>query len=268
MFTNLGVIDWLALAFAALLLAGAAAAAVLAYVTSRARTSVPKNGYAHAATATPAATTLTASKASVDQEQDADEETDAGEIVDDSSVIDLRNHRPQHATVGSSVDAADSLADGEVVPLHATTPPKSPSPTIRRASSMPPPIVHAQGNCDEDVPADLAPEPVLAGNFSADSEIDREAQLASRAARLRGRPVAETSPPTDISEARTYKASKSDIDVENKVGETPSPDRVGFERRTPGFFEDPMGRHELRYWDGSHWTEYVKESGERFTDPL
>ena len=49
MFTELAFIDWIALAFAAVLLAGVAAAAVLAYVTSRARTSEPKSGYAHAA---------------------------------------------------------------------------------------------------------------------------------------------------------------------------------------------------------------------------
>jgi len=42
----------------------------------------------------------------------------------------------------------------------------------------------------------------------------------------------------------------------------------GFKARTPGFFDDPMGRHELRYWDGHTWTEYVKEHGERFIDPL
>ena len=42
----------------------------------------------------------------------------------------------------------------------------------------------------------------------------------------------------------------------------------GFALRQPGFFEDPVGRHEQRYWDGSRWTEYVKEQGQRFIDPL
>ena len=42
----------------------------------------------------------------------------------------------------------------------------------------------------------------------------------------------------------------------------------GFALRQPGFFEDPIGRHEQRYWDGSRWTEYVKEQGQRFIDPL
>lgn len=42
----------------------------------------------------------------------------------------------------------------------------------------------------------------------------------------------------------------------------------GFALRQPGFFDDPIGRHEQRYWDGSRWTEYVKEEGQRFIDPL
>ncbi len=42
----------------------------------------------------------------------------------------------------------------------------------------------------------------------------------------------------------------------------------GFALRQPGFFEDPIGRHEQRYWDGARWTEYVKEQGQRFIDPL
>lgn len=38
--------------------------------------------------------------------------------------------------------------------------------------------------------------------------------------------------------------------------------------RKPGFFDDPMGRHDQRYWDGVRWTEYVKVDGRRTVDPL
>ena len=31
---------------------------------------------------------------------------------------------------------------------------------------------------------------------------------------------------------------------------------------------DPSGRHELRYWDGSSWTEHVGDGSDRSTDPL
>jgi len=35
----------------------------------------------------------------------------------------------------------------------------------------------------------------------------------------------------------------------------------------PGWFTDPSNRYELRYWDGSAWTEHVARGGQQFTDP-
>lgn len=34
-----------------------------------------------------------------------------------------------------------------------------------------------------------------------------------------------------------------------------------------GWYADPAKRFELRYWDGTTWTEYVSRAGEQFTDP-
>ena len=34
------------------------------------------------------------------------------------------------------------------------------------------------------------------------------------------------------------------------------------------WYPDPRGRHELRYWDGGHWTEHVSDQGITGTDPL
>ena len=31
---------------------------------------------------------------------------------------------------------------------------------------------------------------------------------------------------------------------------------------------DPLGRHQLRYWDGANWTEHVADSGVQSLDPL
>jgi hypothetical protein len=31
---------------------------------------------------------------------------------------------------------------------------------------------------------------------------------------------------------------------------------------------DPTGRYELRYWDGTRWTEHVSRAGQQYTDPL
>ena len=36
----------------------------------------------------------------------------------------------------------------------------------------------------------------------------------------------------------------------------------------PGWHPDPAGRHELRYWDGSQWSEHVADQGKVGTDDL
>ncbi len=35
----------------------------------------------------------------------------------------------------------------------------------------------------------------------------------------------------------------------------------------PGWYPDPSGRHELRYWNGAAWTEYVSNGGSMTSDP-
>jgi uncharacterized membrane protein len=35
-----------------------------------------------------------------------------------------------------------------------------------------------------------------------------------------------------------------------------------------GWYPDPSGHHEQRYWDGTRWTEYVSDAGRQTTDPL
>ncbi len=34
-----------------------------------------------------------------------------------------------------------------------------------------------------------------------------------------------------------------------------------------GWYADPAARFELRYWDGSAWTEHVSRAGQQYTDP-
>jgi hypothetical protein len=38
-------------------------------------------------------------------------------------------------------------------------------------------------------------------------------------------------------------------------------------RTPPSWYPDPLGRHELRYWDGSQWTEHVSSHGRQSVDP-
>src|ERR1043165_4113627 len=34
----------------------------------------------------------------------------------------------------------------------------------------------------------------------------------------------------------------------------------------PGWHPDPFGRHQVRYWDGSNWSEHVADNGVQATD--
>ncbi len=45
---------------------------------------------------------------------------------------------------------------------------------------------------------------------------------------------------------------------------TPAPARPAV---PAGWYADPAGRFELRYWDGSAWTEHVSRAGQQYTDP-
>lgn len=36
----------------------------------------------------------------------------------------------------------------------------------------------------------------------------------------------------------------------------------------PAWLADPTGRHQMRYWDGQQWTDYVSNAGVQATDPV
>src|SRR5438067_9769680 len=38
-------------------------------------------------------------------------------------------------------------------------------------------------------------------------------------------------------------------------------------RREPGWYADPTGRHDLRWWDGGGWTDRVAPRGGESVDP-
>jgi Protein of unknown function (DUF2510) len=52
---------------------------------------------------------------------------------------------------------------------------------------------------------------------------------------------------------------------------TPAPAAAPAAAATPavpaGWYADPAGRFELRYWDGGTWTEHVSRAGQQYTDP-
>lgn len=228
MFTELAVIDWIALVFAAVLLAAAIAAAVLAYMTS-------SHGQL------PALSTL---------------RNKGGRTGD---VVEAEPIEPTN----TSTRQPSAVLTPPPIPEHAK---RIPAHALLKSSTQPA-VGDRSGAGVEDAQASVT---------QGASDIDR--RLAERAARLSGRPVPE--PASLVHSPRVHQVAESSAPAHAATltvaaqsgGVSGAADHFdsteGFSARNPGFFEDPLGRHELRYWDGHAWTEYVKERGERFTDPL
>jgi hypothetical protein len=52
------------------------------------------------------------------------------------------------------------------------------------------------------------------------------------------------------------------------VAATPAAEPAASASNAPaGWYADPSSRYDLRYWDGSTWTEHVSRAGQQYTDP-
>ena len=127
---------------------------------------------------------------------------------------------------------------------------------------------------DVDTGAEATPEPVLASTTPE--------------------PAAEATPePTAVSpgwaaglETSTTAPTEHQADTEHfTVADEPTPEpapepaaepaaeatpaaAMGTAGAAPaGWYADPSSRFELRYWDGSQWTEHVSRAGQQYTDP-
>jgi hypothetical protein len=76
-------------------------------------------------------------------------------------------------------------------------------------------------------------------------------------------------PAVDIAPATTYEPSATpSYEVAPAAPTTPPAAEPAAAPAVPaGWYADPAGRFELRYWDGSTWTEHVSRAGQQFTDP-
>jgi hypothetical protein len=55
--------------------------------------------------------------------------------------------------------------------------------------------------------------------------------------------------------------------AEPEPSPAPTPQPAPVVTTPAGWYPDPSGRYELRYWDGTQWTEHVARQGQQFTDP-
>lgn len=80
-----------------------------------------------------------------------------------------------------------------------------------------------------------------------------------------GGPFASQFGPQDMGRAAPYAASyPSPTGPTQPPGASPPPPSLPPAAWQP----DPTGRHQLRYWDGAAWTDYVADNGVQTVDPL
>ena len=58
------------------------------------------------------------------------------------------------------------------------------------------------------------------------------------------------------------------MSYENSPASPVQPGLVSPSSSPEGWYEDPLGRHHHRYFDGDQWTEHVADNGTVSVDPL
>jgi len=98
----------------------------------------------------------------------------------------------------------------------------------------------------------VAPEPAAAP--AAQVAPEPAGQVAPEpAAQVAPEPAAQVAPATRIVSAESVATHAA---TAASAGGAPA-----------GWYADPSGRFDLRYWDGGQWTEHVSRAGQQFTDP-
>ena len=86
-------------------------------------------------------------------------------------------------------------------------------------------------------------------------------------------PVAEVATPAAVVVPAAAAAPAAVTPIESAqpvtaaAGATPSNATVAITHTPAGWYPDPSGRYEMRYWDGLAWTEHASRQGQQFTDP-
>lgn len=176
--------------------------------------------------------------------------------------------QPGLANAVTPVPPAPAHAEPTSGHVHAAVPKVAPV----LANAPAPPIL--KRSSDPDDVLDLTDSALEENAAGPTDKVATGESIARRAARLRKRPVSEPEAQgharVQVREMKVSNENESELVFANATNKLSvgMESADGFEKRSPGFFSDPIGRHELRYWNGSSWTEYVKEGADRFIDPL
>lgn len=119
----------------------------------------------------------------------------------------------------------------------------------------------------EPAPADEPIAPTLGGTATAIApEPASEPASASEApTELSGFTADVTSSTSDSASHASSHTTSSSSDLSGDVSSDAGTAATG--AAPAGWYADPSGRYELRYWDGGQWTEHVSRAGQQYTDP-
>jgi hypothetical protein len=76
-----------------------------------------------------------------------------------------------------------------------------------------------------------------------------------------------TSTGSSSTESRSTESATAGVDTGASAGVAAQSTAASAAAAPAGWYADPSSRYELRYWDGSQWTEHVSRAGQQFTDP-
>ena len=173
--------------------------------------------------------------------------------------------------------------------VHTSTPVESADSTDDTVAEVAADVPTHGDTPTDDAPADMAP--VEEASAPDESPIDSPfIPAAAAAAVVEAAPATVDEPAgwanapeqaieTPVLAAETADTSIADLAAQVSAPEPAIPAAVpepvvepvvapAAESAVPaGWYADPSGRFELRYWDGAAWTEHVSRAGQQFTDP-
>jgi hypothetical protein len=125
-------------------------------------------------------------------------------------------------------------------------------------------------------PSGWAAEPTTASDDGGPLPSSTETSWSAGSATVEEEPPAPTEPepvsetPSSYAGAGSSEPSYSGAAASEPASTTaaaPAAATTSVPTTPAGWYPDPSGRYEMRYWDGDKWTEHVSRQGQTFTDP-
>lgn len=162
---------------------------------------------------------------------------------------------PVAADTASWSALADQAAQAEAA---APAPEPEPVPEIRLPESTPAAVVTPDPVSEPGGWA-VAPESSgTASTTSTDPTIGLGASSGAASIAAAANEVASTAAAEPAAVQQTQAAATQQVQQTQAATASAAP---------AGWYADPSSRYELRYWDGTQWTEHVSRGGQQFTDP-